>query len=260
LVKKKCPEFENHERWLVSFADMMTLLFALFVVLFALKEGSDSKIDQAAAALQETFNVPMDEIPFDRRNMPNEMGMGIFEHLRGDSVRPSLITKFPSNLERAKIIDSEANRIQAQLEERLYGPNKQPDPKKPGHERIVSIHQGSDGIALRLLARHFYAPGAIGVKQSALKDLDEVAILLKDLGRRVTIEGHTDSTSTQLANWELSSRRAAFIVNYFVTKHTYPVSNLSIAGYADTRPIASNNTESGRNINRRIEIKIHYDE
>ena len=89
-----------------------------------------------------------------------------------------------------------------------------------------------------------------------------MAALLKDLGRHITIEGHTDSVppSDSMTNWELSSRRASFIVNYFETKHNYPIRNMSIAGYADTRPIAANNTESGRSLNRRIEIKIHYDD
>jgi chemotaxis protein MotB len=260
--KHKCPEFENHERWLVSFADMMTLLFALFVVLFALKEGSDAKIDQAAAALQETFSTQMDDIPIERRVMPREMGMGIFEHLRGDSIRPALVTRFPSERDRLKVIDAEVGRLKNQLEKRLPGPNRNTDKNKPGQERVVSVHQNGKNVSLRLLARHFYAPGAIGVRQSALKEIDELAVLLKELGRHITIEGHTDPVppSDSMTNWELSSRRASFIVNYFEAEHNYPVSNLSIAGYADTRPIAANNTESGRSLNRRIEIKIHYDD
>ena len=66
--KHKCPEFENHERWLVSYADMLTLLFAVFVVLYALKEGNEApETQKAAGSMQESFHTPLEDIPMDRR-------------------------------------------------------------------------------------------------------------------------------------------------------------------------------------------------
>ena len=78
--KHKCPEFENHERWLVSYADMLTLLFALFVVLYALKEGGQSQVQKTAGSMQESFNTPLEDIPIDRQVGPTEQGFGIFDH------------------------------------------------------------------------------------------------------------------------------------------------------------------------------------
>src|SRR5690606_3424634 len=106
--KGKCPEFENHERWLVSYADMVTLLFAVFVVLYSLNmSASKSKSDQVTGSMQESFNTPLEEIPPDQRVGPTEQGFGIFENLRGDSVRRPIIIKFPNGQMNQKVIDDE---------------------------------------------------------------------------------------------------------------------------------------------------------
>lgn len=261
-VKQKCPEFENHERWLVSYADMVTLLFAVFVVLYALQiAGQKDNQKQVAGSMQESFNTPLEDIPIDRRVGPTEQGFGIFEHFQGTSIRPQLIQKYPSSSQRVKVIDNEMNKIMAKLEERLYGPNKFRDDSKPGQARIVSVQRTSKGFKLQLLARHFYNPGSTNVRREALRELDTVAAILKDLGRPITIEGHTDSVPAggELGNWEISSLRAANVLRYFIRNHNFPATALSASGYADTKPIASNGTESGRMLNRRIEIHVDYD-
>lgn len=260
-VKQKCPEFENHERWLVSYADMVTLLFAVFVVLYALNvSSSKANQQQVTGSMQESFNTPLQDIPQDRRVGPHEAGLGIFEHMRGDSMRPSIVLKYPSASNRVKVIDDEMSRLRVKLEDRLYGPNKFRDRGKTGQERVVSIQRTAKGFKLQLLARHFFDPGSVTVTRGALKELDEVASVLKDLGRPITIEGHTDSvpSSGNLGNWELSTLRATNVLKYFIRQHNFPTSQISAAGYADTRPIAHNGSESGRMLNRRIEIHVDY--
>jgi chemotaxis protein MotB len=261
--KQHCPEFENHERWLVSFADMMTLLFAVFVVLFALKEGSDSaEITQAAGAIVEQFNMVVEEVPVDRRVGPDEAGLGIFEHFSGNQIRPPLTRKFPNAEERTRIIHSELQKFNAVLEERLYGPEKGQTAAKDGSERIVSVQRTEDGFAVRLLATHFYGPNEFKLKKGALPELNRVGELLRDLDRPLTIEGHTDAqpASGALSNWELSGLRAGEIVKHFITNLGFSPNTLAIAGYADTKPIAPNSTATGRALNRRIEIRVHYRE
>lgn len=261
--KHKCPEFENHERWLVSFADMMTLLFALFVVLFSLKDGSDSpEIEQAAGSISESFNMILEDIPVHRRVGPSEAGFGIFEHFHGDSIRPPLSKKFPGIRERIKVIDDEMHKVKLQLKNRLYGDKAYRDPNKPGHERIVSVHRDTDGFRVRLLGTHFFGTGSYRMKKQGLKELDEVAKILKELGRNITIEGHTDAVASTgtFDNWQLSSLRSSEVLRHFIVKNGFPASKLSAAGYADTRPIADNSSSSGRKLNRRVEIKVHYDE
>jgi len=262
-VKQKCPEFENHERWLVSFADMMTLLFAVFVVLFALKQGGqDAKIEQASMAVNEAFNQVLEDVPIERRIGPQEAGLGIFEHFRGNQVRPPLIKKYPGQEEKIKVIDQELKVLNVQIEDRLYGPERRSEVGDSGSERIVSVHRTADGIHLRLLAAHFYEPGTWRIKRTAEAELDRVAEILRELGRTITIEGHTDNAPMQgeMTNWELSALRASGVVRYFITKHNFSPQKIRAAGYGDSKPIADNRTAAGRALNRRIEIRIHYDD
>lgn len=260
-VKQKCPEFENHERWLVSYADMVTLLFAVFVVLYSLNMSASKDEKKAAGSMQESFNTPLPDIPVDRKVGPTEQGFGIFDHFKGQSVRPSLIQKYPSSPQRVKIIDSEMNKLKMTLEERLYGPNKfRPD--KPGFERIVQVQRTSKGFKLQLLARHFFDPGSVRVNRAALKEMDDIAAILKEFGRPIRVEGHTDSIPApgEYSNWEISTLRATNVVKYLIRQHNFPAGSLSAAGFADLHPIASNGSEAGRQMNRRIEIHIDYDQ
>lgn len=264
--KQKCPEFENHERWLVPYADMLTLLFAVFVVLFALKkEGADAaKVQQAAISIQESFSDSMEEIPESRRTAPSEQGFGIFEHRKGDRMRAPIIPKYPDASRAMKVIDAEMKKTSEAINIRLYGQQKFREMEKTGKglERIVSVQRDQDGFRVRLLASHFYKPGQYVLSQSALRDVQEIGKILKELGRPVTIEGHTDSVPAngEKDNWVISSLRATNLLKYFVDNMNFAPTSVSAAGYADTRPIASNATEETRALNRRIEIKVHYND
>lgn len=260
--KQKCPEFENHERWLVSYADMLTLLFAVFVVLYALNmDSAASDEEKLAGSMQEAFNKPLEDIPVDRRVGPDEVGWGIFENMRGNSVRPNLMMKYPSSESIVKTIDSEKERVQIQLENRLYGPEKHRNASEPGQARIVNVQRTQNGFKVQLAARHFFAPGEVTVRREALTDLAEISKILRDLGRSITVEGHTDNVppSGSYTNWEISALRASSVLRYMIREQDFPPTKISAAGYADMRPVAHNGTESGRAMNRRIEIQIHYD-
>lgn len=260
-IKAKCPEFENHERWLVSYADMVTLLFAVFVVLYAIQIAGQKEEKKVAGSMQESFNTPLQDIPVDRRVGPTEQGIGTFEFFKGESIRPSLIQKYPSSSQKVKIIDDELNQVRVKLEDRLYGPNKFRDDAKPGQQRVVQVQRTERGFKVQLLARHFFESGSVQVARGALKEMDTVAEVLKDMGRPVRIEGHTDSipSNGEYGNWEISALRATNVLKYFIRKHNFPATSLSAAGLADTRPIANNGSESGRMLNRRIEIHVDYD-
>jgi chemotaxis protein MotB len=262
--KQKCPEFENHERWLVSYADMMTLLFAVFVVLYALKDegAKDAELEQAAASIKEAFNEVMEDIPQDRRLGPNEKGFGIFEHMKGDQIRPPISKKFPSSDRYMKLIDQEMSKVSKQIDLRLYGNKKFRELKASGQQRIISVHRTDDGFQVRLMAAHFFAPGSYKLDPEAYPELREAAEIVKELGRRITIEGHTDSTPVRgsMTNWDISSLRASYVARFFIEEANFPPTSISAAGYAATKPIASNSTAESRALNRRIEIKVHYDE
>jgi chemotaxis protein MotB len=263
-VKAKCPEFENHERWLVSYADMVTMLFALFVVLFAQKMGcKESKAAATATSqsIQDALNTPLPEIPIDRKVGPTVQGMGIFDNFKGDQIREPLTQRYPSQTQRAKIIDTQMKRIQAIVEDRLYGPEKFPQGGEKGHDRVVSVERTAQGFKLQLAARHFFQSGEFQVRREALKELNQVGDILMELGRPIVVEGHTDNIPSNgtYSNWELSALRAASVVKYLTKQTGFPPSKIANAGYADQRPVASNATEAGRAMNRRIEIHINYE-
>ncbi|SMF32228.1 OmpA/MotB family protein [Pseudobacteriovorax antillogorgiicola] len=262
--KQKCPEFENHERWLVSFADMMTLLFAVFVVLYALKEegAKDSQVEQAAASIQEAFNEVMEEIPENRRVGPTDTGFGIFENMKGDREEPHEDNKFPGSSDYSQIIGREMKKVSELIDLRLYGNQRFRELQAKGQARIISIHRDRDGFRVRLLASHFFNPGSYKIKnKKVLDELEEVARVMQELNRPITIEGHTDNVpfNGEGSNWDLSALRASNVLKFFIRKTTFDPTKLSAAGYADTRPVASNATAESRGLNRRIEIKVHYE-
>jgi chemotaxis protein MotB len=265
-VKAKCPEFENHERWLVSYADMVTMLFALFVVLYALKESGapteKTPTKVIAASFADALNMPLPEIPVDRKATPSQMGMGIFDHFKGDQMREPLVQKFPSSAQRAKVIEMEINRVRLLVEDRLYGPNKYPEKGDKGFERIVNVEKTSTGFKLQLAARHFFDSGQYQLRREALKEMESVGQILMELGRPIVVEGHTDNipSSGEFSNWEISAMRAGSVAKYLIKTTGFPATKVSIAGYADLRPVAQNTSDAGRAMNRRIEIHINYDQ
>lgn len=239
---------------------MLTLLFAVFVVLFALKDSGEKSQD-AAGSLEESFNKPLDDIPPAHMIGPGAKDFGVFENAKGTSVKAPLVKKFPDTTQPVKIIDNDLNKVKGQLEERLYGSQKHRKKHDPGHARIYDIERTKTGFKVRLLARHFYKKGAVKVKRKALKDLDHVVKVVKDLGRDVRVEGHADGLKYgNKSKWDVSALRATNVLKYMVKHHNFPPTRLSAAGYGDTKPMASNATEQGRAMNRRIEFNISYDD
>jgi chemotaxis protein MotB len=262
-TKQKCPEFENHERWLISYADMVTLLFALFVVMYALKEsgGKAQEVNKVvAASVADALNMPLPDIPVDRKAGPTSQGFGIFENFKGDQLREPVIQKYRAG-ERPKVIDLEMNKVKIMVEDRLYGPNKYPQTSAKGQERIVSVERTPQGFKLQLAARHFFGSGEYQMKRSALKEMERLGGILVELGRPIVVEGHTDNVPAggQFSNWEISSLRAASVAKYLIKTAGFPATKMAIAGYADLKPVAQNTSEAGRAMNRRIEIHINYD-
>ena len=260
--QKKCEEcVPGAPGWMVSFADLMTLLFAAFVVLYALKTdgiGESAKIEVSASAIREAFSEITDDIPIDRTSLPVSTGKAVFQYIRAEMLSPRIITKFRRSEKVFNILDKDLKRIKDLVKMVISQPKKESQGKGPA----ISVHREDDGIRMRLLSSHFYRPGEYRMHRKALRKLDKVAQQLKTIGRRVTIEGHTDTTPIKgkYPNWELSALRASYIVRYFVDTVGFPAGKIRASGYGKSKPIATNDTKEGRALNRRVEIKIHYDE
>ena len=244
--KNNEEEPENNERWLVSYADFITLLFAFFVVMYATSSNNQEK--------QKSFQ---DSV---RINLKLE-GAGSESTEKGDA--GSIGGEKASDV----LIPLEgfpANRGPGETKDYLnrFVEKKFDDDEK---SKIQELRHDALGVRIALASAQFFNPGGTKIKVGALKALDKIAQLLKETDRKIVIEGHTDDTAVSKgaayeSNWELASLRATSIVRYFQKYHDIDPKRMSAISYADTRPLKSNDSEEGRSQNRRIEIYIILDE
>ena len=231
----------SHDRWLVSYADFITLLFAFFVVLFATSQSDKRKKSELAASIQSAFNQ-----------------MGIFEsHSKLQPLTQVLGSGGPV-MPSAQAMPTGPVRRQALMliEQRLQ------QAAKPEIDRgVIGLHESDNGLVISLQEAGFFDSGAAEIHPSALPVLDRIAAVLPESALRV--EGHTDDVpihNAQFAsNWELSSSRASSIARLLLLHTNVRPEHLSVAGYAEYHPATSNATAAGRSRNRRVDIVLLAD-
>lgn len=249
--KHRATSHNSHERWLVSYADFITLLFAFFVVMFSSARMDREKTMHLGEAIESAFQE-----------------LGAFPTPTPHTGRPAGGTvnsrKFPSSsgeLDRMNSAApglSEANRrkmdfaaIRDELEKALA-----PEIKR----REVAVRVQPDGLIVSLREVGFYASGSAVIKPQAVGALSRVASVLREHDCAIRIEGHTDTVpihNAQFAsNWELSTARATELVKLLVERYGLSPEQLSAAGYAEYHPVASNATPEGQQMNRRVDFVI----
>ncbi len=240
MGKKKHAEHVNHERWLVSYADLLTLLFAFFVVLFASSVSDKKKATAMAAAMQSAF---AQHGVFDAHapTPPLEQGASNSQGMPAPLMMPLQVA--PSQGGGASARAALERAIKASLG------------KGAGN---ISVHQGSDGIVISLQEAGFFSSGSAEVRPVMLPLLARIAKSLPDQDFRV--EGHTDNVPVHSdrfrSNWELSTARAAAIADALLNHSTVAPQRISLAGYGEFRPVQSNATAEGRAANRRVDIVL----
>jgi chemotaxis protein MotB len=257
-------EHENEERWLVSYADMMTLLFALFMVLFSISSVNISKFEDLQRSLQSAFSGKA------VAGGKALMETGATSQTERASVSPPLPALTPKEaLSQGKAPTgsaAEAKAAAAEQEEFLALKRRiDAAARAAGLSKVVDTEIRDRGLVVRLLTDGvFFDSGSATLKAGALPILDGVArVIAGERTHPVIVEGYTDSQPIRgvqyPSNWELSGARASTVVRTFVHVGVNP-RRLSVAGYAQQHPIASNATASGRSHNRRVEIvmtRIH---
>ncbi len=251
-------EHENHERWLVSGYDMMTLLFAVFVVLFAISSTNISKVKLLEQSLQEAFSGP---VLTGGRAM---MKTGDESEAERAPANPPLPTLSPAQAlaQAMNPQDAEEAAEQAQAEENSFQDLKKRIDKlakDAGLAEKMSTTVTPDGLKIRLVTDGvLFDSGSAVVKSGGRPTLSEIGRIIDHEGTHpVQVEGHTDdqpiATSQYPSNWQLSGARAAAVVQ---TLNGAGVSGkrMSLAGYAAEHPVAGNATPTGRAKNRRVEI------
>lgn len=248
-MKKKHPEHVNLERWLVSYADFITLLFAFFVVMYSIANQDKAKIKQITESIEKTFFGPSQKV---------DIGTGATVNILSNqtSMRGQVLDQPTGHTNALPDKTPELEAIASRIEESLAFQLQTTDLK----DNLQMIYDDR-GLVVRISLHDLFVPGKEAVQVQYLPVLDKVAEILSKSDRMVRIEGHTDNVlppegSKFPTNWELSSARAAWVVRYIRAKYKIPIQRLATAGYADGQPLAPNDTEQGRAKNRRLEFVI----
>jgi chemotaxis protein MotB len=229
--RKDDEEQENLERWLITYADLITLLLAFFIMMYVFSKKDAQKYEEVVGHLKTIFTggarspgqgKDVGSVPFD---LPIKTVQGI-------------------NAEVQKGLENELKTLVA----------------ADLRQKNISVFADERGIIIRILDRAFFDEGKADLKETAKSALDKIVPVMKTVSNHVRIEGHTDNipinTHEFKSNWELSVRRATEVVRYLIERYDFSPERISAAGYAEQRPVVPNNGAENRALNRRIEIII----
>ena len=247
-IKRKPPAHENHERWLVSYADFITLLFAFFVVMFASSQTDKARAKMVAEAVQKAFDGKTVGLPpsvakilggtVDDKGQGNAQmkGPGGAQRARKDTPPVEVVELIPSLKRLSKELEAElsAGRLELKLEPR--------------------------GLVISLRQSAFFPSGEDAIAPNTYATIEKLAAVIRSLPNPVQIEGHTDSIPIHnerfKSNWELSSARAIAMLDVMCDRFNLPRDRFAVVGRAETAPIDTNDTDVGRARNRRVDLVI----
>ncbi len=254
--KKHEEEEGNSERWLVSYADFITLLFAFFTTLYAISTVDAQKMGKMVTSMRASF----DNNLFVAGSQTLTLDRG-----SGDSAYPSMSREVVQKLagqNGLKAIGSGSKR-QALNGEKALGRLKRNIEALVGADMMkgmVRARVEPRGLVISVGEGIVFDSGSDLIKPEGKSLLDTIATSLVSIGNHIRIEGHTDNVpiknSRFPSNWELSTARATAVISYMIEKFGLQPDQLSAAGYAEYRPVAANDTEEGRASNRRVDIVV----
>jgi len=217
----KTIESDNPDRWVVSYADFITLMFAFFTALYAISQVDAVKLNKFAGSMKEAFRIG------------------------GPPEKPETTTI----IEGIKPLYIGDIQLEKNAREVL---------NKAGFVEGITISANSKGIYISLSDLMVFEKGSASVREDAKPLLSLIADIIKNTSNYIVVEGHTDNLPMKSAqypsNWELSTARAASVLMYFIKEHGIPPERLSAAGYGEYKPVATNSTVEGRAKNRRVDI------
>jgi chemotaxis protein MotB len=248
MARRKRVEKQNHERWLVSYADLVTLLFAFFVVMFASAQTDRSRAKEISESVRSALQ---------NGGIPPQI-LAILGGTKEDKGRSNQLLRGPSALS-PKAIDEKPIPPHPMDLVAAYGELR----GKLGPEikaGAVELHIEERGLIIGLNSAVFFPSGGDTIDSSVFSTLDKVASVLNQLPHPLRLEGHTDSlpisTARFRSNWELSAARGIAMLHALNENYGVARSRMAVVGYADTQSVESNETEDGRRKNRRVDIVI----
>lgn len=224
-TRNKVRSKENVERWMVSYADFVTLLFCFFTAMYAISNVDQNKLAKFTSSMKTAFNDGVDKKEF--------------------SVIADVRIILPT------AVETEAN-VREMLETII---------KESGG--ALDVKRDKRGVVIAISDKMLYASGSAKIKDESIKFLDQLIQPILEYPNPLRIEGHTDnipiSTKEFPSNWELSASRAINVAKYFIDKHNIDPGRITSTGYAEHKPVTSNDSPDGRAKNRRVEIVLLND-
>lgn len=259
-LKKEPEKHANHERWLVSYADFITLLFAVFVTLYAMSQSDKKKVEEVAASLRESFGYST-QAAAGQRGVLQSQDIKPIPAIKPEMAIVPMINKMPpagprqGGMEKGrgkgKAEEKEFKQIQSAIEAYLI---------KHGAQNKVSIGITRRGLVVSLKEAGFFDSGSAVIKPAGYQLLNTIIEAMTQYSNPLRVEGHTDNVpiSTPLfpSNWELSVARASNVLRYIQKNYDIDPSKLSATGYGEYRPVADNTTPEGRSKNRRVDLVL----
>lgn len=251
--RKREEEHDNHERWLVSYADFITLLFAFFVVMYALSSVNEGKYrvlsDSMAAAFRNAQSINLMPVQAPPQQQPQP------QPSEGTVTQPIPLPVQKAPVDAAKEVERQKQR--AKMKNVAKDILKVMAPLiEQGKVRVIET---SRGVTVEINDSVLFAPGQAILQQPSIMAMQGIAEVLAPTEFPITIEGHTDNVPIKTlqfpSNWELSAVRATTVLRLFVDANVAP-GRLTAIGYADTRPVEPNVFADGRARNRRVTILI----
>ena len=246
--KHRSEKAPNPERWLISYADFITLLFAVFVTLYAISQVDKRKVEEVAVSVRGSFG---------------------YEQHRSGSVVPSLVETVdlrpppPVVVSQPPPVSSETAPPGVLVEAEQFASIKEgiiSVIQTKGEQEKVKVAMDNRGLVVSLKEAGFFDSGSATIRPDALPLLQEVVNLLAASASPIRIEGHTDNVPVHSkafqSNWELSTARATNLVHYLVDTMHFNPTRLTALGYGEFRPIADNGDEPGRARNRRVDLVL----
>jgi len=248
--KHREEEHPNHERWLVSYADFITLLFAFFVVMYSISSINEGKYRILSNTLNQVFSDQASNPVAKRTLDPIQVGeVERSEHLLPEQPPPS-----PSvvDMEGGQSGDEQSELAHASEQiERVLAPYIQDD--------LIAVKKEKTWVEVEMKSGLLFASGSAELAPTAIPMIDKLADIFHPLDNPINVEGHTDdkpiNTPAFPSNWELSAARAASVVHQLMKGGVNPA-HMAAIGHGEHHPIADNATEDGRYQNRRVVLII----
>lgn len=260
-LKKEPEKHQNHERWLVSYADFITLLFAVFTTLYAMSQTDKKKVEEVMQSLRESFGYST-QAAAGQKGVLHSQDIKPIPAIKPEMAIIPMTQKMPpagprqGGLEKGrggkgKAEEKEFKEIMSSIEAYLIKHNAQ---------NKVSLSITRRGLVVSLKEAGFFDSGSAAIKPAGYQLLNTIIEAMAQYSNPLRVEGHTDnvpiSTAQFPTNWELSSARATNVLRYMLKNYEVAPNTVSATGYGEYRPTADNTTAEGRAKNRRVDIVL----